>query len=201
MTGKDRPAKPEEIVRQLYLNRLMDRFGYPVERIAVEKPVWFGSSVHGKATDIVVWDKDDKTAAQIIIEFKKPKRTDRLEQLKSYLNAEGAPIGVGTNGGDQTTLNRRDHKYFLNLNDIPAVGQTLSELLNERWTLEDLADHNVLTPEEIEPELLLVYLRLPLVCELLDLHTTASMYPAISTTEPKDTHLLTGRGHPQADRH
>lgn len=41
----------------------------------------------------------------------------------------------------------------------------------------------VLRPEEIDPELLLVYLRLPLVCELLDLHTTASMYPAISTTE------------------
>lgn len=41
----------------------------------------------------------------------------------------------------------------------------------------------VLTPEEIESELLLVYLRLPLVCELLDLHTTASMYPAISTAE------------------
>lgn len=38
----------------------------------------------------------------------------------------------------------------------------------------------VLTPESISPELLLVYLRLPLVCELLDLHTTASMYPAIS---------------------
>lgn len=41
----------------------------------------------------------------------------------------------------------------------------------------------VLTPEEIDPELLLVYMRLPLVCELLDLHTTASMYPAISTAE------------------
>lgn len=41
----------------------------------------------------------------------------------------------------------------------------------------------VLTPNGITPELLLVYLRLPLVCELLDLHTTASMYPAISTTD------------------
>jgi restriction endonuclease S subunit len=40
----------------------------------------------------------------------------------------------------------------------------------------------VLTPTTIEPELLLVYLRLPLICELLDLHTTASMYPAISTS-------------------
>jgi hypothetical protein len=39
----------------------------------------------------------------------------------------------------------------------------------------------VLQPKDIEPEVLLTYLRLPLVCELLDLHTTASMYPAIST--------------------
>ena len=39
----------------------------------------------------------------------------------------------------------------------------------------------VLTLKNIAPELLLVYLRLPLVCELLDLYTTASMYPAIST--------------------
>jgi hypothetical protein len=41
----------------------------------------------------------------------------------------------------------------------------------------------VLKPTHIESELLLVYLRLPLVCELLDLHTTASMYPAISTAD------------------
>jgi type I restriction enzyme M protein len=41
----------------------------------------------------------------------------------------------------------------------------------------------VLQPKDIEPEILLTYLRLPLVCELLDLHTTASMYPAISTTD------------------
>jgi restriction endonuclease S subunit len=32
----------------------------------------------------------------------------------------------------------------------------------------------------IEPEVLLTYLRLPIICEILDLHTTASMYPAIS---------------------
>jgi restriction endonuclease S subunit len=36
-------------------------------------------------------------------------------------------------------------------------------------------------PHGIEAEVLLTYLRLPLICEILDLHTTASMYPAIST--------------------
>jgi hypothetical protein len=41
----------------------------------------------------------------------------------------------------------------------------------------------VLRPREVESELLLTYLRLPLVAELLDLYATASMYPAISTTD------------------
>lgn len=41
----------------------------------------------------------------------------------------------------------------------------------------------VLTPKGIPSELLFAYLRLPVICELMDLHTTASMYPAISTTD------------------
>jgi type I restriction enzyme M protein len=42
-----------------------------------------------------------------------------------------------------------------------------------------LRSHN----EHIEPEVLLTYLRLPLICEILDLFTTASMYPAIATNK------------------
>jgi len=38
----------------------------------------------------------------------------------------------------------------------------------------------VLEPKKISGEVLLTYLRLPLVCELMDLHTSATMYPAIS---------------------
>lgn len=147
-TGKDRPAKPEEIVRQLYVKMLMDDYGYPAERIAIEKPVQFGSAVHEKAADIVVWDKDAPNTAFIIIECKKPKRSDGLEQLKSYCHAEGAPIGVWTNGGETINLHRRDPNYFQKLPDIPRVSQTLSELLNERWTLDDLAEHNVLVKEQ-----------------------------------------------------
>jgi type I restriction enzyme M protein len=90
-SAKDRPAKPEEIVRQLYIKKLLDYYGYPVERIAVEKPVYFGSTVHEKAADIVIADKDDPATAYVIVECKKPKRTDGLEQLKSYCHAEGSP--------------------------------------------------------------------------------------------------------------
>jgi len=41
----------------------------------------------------------------------------------------------------------------------------------------------VLTPQKISSEVLLTYLRLPLFCELMDLHTSATMYPAISEAD------------------
>jgi restriction endonuclease S subunit len=41
----------------------------------------------------------------------------------------------------------------------------------------------VIRPDSIEPELVLLYLRLPIVCEILDLYATASMYPAVSVSD------------------
>ncbi|MCF8151536.1 MAG: hypothetical protein K9K30_13605 [Burkholderiaceae bacterium] len=41
----------------------------------------------------------------------------------------------------------------------------------------------VLQPRAIKPDVLLTYLRLPPVCALMDLHTSASLYPAISETD------------------
>ena len=41
----------------------------------------------------------------------------------------------------------------------------------------------VLEPTGIRPELLLTFLRLPIICELMDLLASASMYPAISEAE------------------
>jgi hypothetical protein len=41
----------------------------------------------------------------------------------------------------------------------------------------------VLHPQAVPAEVLLTYLRLPPICELMDLHTSASLYPAISETD------------------
>ncbi len=41
----------------------------------------------------------------------------------------------------------------------------------------------VLEPRAVASEVLFTYLRHPLICELMDLHTSASMYPAISETD------------------
>ncbi len=48
VTSKPRAAKPEEIVRQLYLRKLMNEYGYRCDRIALEKQVYFGSRVREK---------------------------------------------------------------------------------------------------------------------------------------------------------
>ena len=42
VSGVDRPANPEEIVRQLFILRLMQDYGYPKDRMSIEKDIWFG---------------------------------------------------------------------------------------------------------------------------------------------------------------
>ncbi|MEP7288173.1 MAG: N-6 DNA methylase [Chloroflexota bacterium] len=143
----ERPAKPEEIVRQLYLFRLMHTYGYPRDRISIERGVYFGSSIAEKRADIFISDADQPDTAYIIVEVKKPKRKDGLEQLKSYCNAEGAPIAVWTNGGEEVILHREDPNNYRNLSAIPRASQTLAEVINERVSIEQLRASNKLITE------------------------------------------------------
>lgn len=133
---KEVQLKPEEIVRQLYTKRLIEDYGYPKRRIAFEYPVSFGREK--KKADIVVFDKDRPDTPYIIIELKKPKLKDGKNQLRSYCNATGAPIGVWTNGEQISHYNRKDPNYFNEITDIPKASQTLKDILSERFTLKDL---------------------------------------------------------------
>jgi len=130
-------GKPEEIIRQLWLKKLTQEYGYPLSRIEVEHPVWFGSGVEKKSADIVVFYKD-KDTVWIVGEIKKPERKEGIKQLKSYLNAEGAPIGFWGNGDDRIVLHRPYPEGFLTLPDLPKVDQTIEELLQKKKTIDDL---------------------------------------------------------------
>lgn len=147
-SDRERPAKPEEIVRQLWIRKLMTHYHYAKDRIQVERPVWFGSGVHDKAADIVVLHNDGETP-YIIFEVKKPKRQDGLQQLKSYCNAEGSPIGVWSNGTPKIILHRENPNVFSQISTIPTAGQSLEEVLREPWTLERLAAENRLVREHL----------------------------------------------------
>ncbi len=128
--------KPEEVVRQLLIDKLINDYGYPVSRMQLEYPVYFGREV--KRADIVIMDEDRPTVPYIIIEVKKPKLKDGKEQLKSYCNSTGAPIAVWCNGEQIAYYNRKDPNYFEDIRDIPKATLTLMDVISERWTIEDL---------------------------------------------------------------
>lgn len=127
---------PEEAVRQLYLYVLIHTYSYPTDRIQLEAPIHFGREV--KRADIAIMDKDRPTIPYIIVELKKPKLTEGKEQLKSYCNATGAPIGVWTNGEQISYYNRKDPNFFEAISDIPKASQRLSDVVNEQFTYADL---------------------------------------------------------------
>ena len=125
---KEIKLTPEEAVRQLYIYKLMNDYGYAASRIQLETPIHFGREV--KRADIAIMDKDRPMVPYIIVELKKPKLTDGKEQLKSYCNATGAPIGVWTNGEQISCYNRKDPNFFEEISDIPKATQKLSDIID-----------------------------------------------------------------------
>ena len=140
---KEIKLTPEEVVRQLYAERLMTEYGYPRERLVFEYPVYFGRET--KRADIVIKDKDDPTVAYIIVEVKKPKAKDGRDQLKSYTHATGASMAVWTNGTSITYYHRKNPNYFEDIKAIPNNSQTLADVLQQPFTMQDLWDCDKLT--------------------------------------------------------
>lgn len=141
---KNDNCHPEEIVRQLYLHRLIKHYKYPKEFIEIEKVVHFGREVNdAKRADIVVYRADGITP-KIIVEVKAPNEKHDIQQLKSYLNAEGAPVGVAVNGEHRLILYRPYPKEFDDtLDDIPAADEEIADVLERRKTLKDLKDKDL----------------------------------------------------------
>lgn len=134
--GKEILAKPEEIIRQLYIYRLIKTYKYEKKRFRLEHPVHFGRQV--KRADIVIFDQDHPTVEYIIIEVKKPLETDGKKQLFSYCHSTGAPIGVWLNGGQISYYNRIDPNFLEDLTDIPRSDQCIEDIKDQRFTYKDL---------------------------------------------------------------
>lgn len=191
---KEIKLTPEEIIRQLYLLKLHHDYGYPYERMAVEYLVHFGREK--KRADIVIFDKDNPNSIYIMVELKKPKLKDGKEQLKSYCNATGAPIGVWTNGDSISYYNRRDPNYFKDIPNIPSVHEKLSDILQERWTIDDLIKNDKIATQrkslkdlviEMEDEVL-ANAGVDVFEELFQLIFT-KLYDEMESTRNKSRHL------------
>ncbi len=131
-------SRPEEIIRQLWLYQLTTKYKYPKDRIDTEKSIHFGREIHTKAADIIIYKKD-KITPYIIIEVKSPTEKKGIEQLKSYLSAEGSEIGVWSNGIERVVLYRPYPKEFEDsLVDIPRADQTIDDLFEIKRSWKDL---------------------------------------------------------------
>lgn len=139
-------AKPEEKVRQWWIYRLKEVYGYSFSQISVEVKIVVGSTEAKKRADIVVYMDDKKLVPRIIIEVKKPSRRDGIEQLKVYQNATGCRLGLWSNGTPP---------YVYMLRNEPKPGEeevTWRELRNIPGKTEKLSDvDDPITRKELEP--------------------------------------------------
>lgn len=139
---KEIKLTPEEVVRQLYVYRLMNDYGYLHSRFRLEYPVNFGREV--KRADIVIMDKTDQNTAYILVEVKKPKAKDGREQLKSYCHATGATMAVWTNGQAITYHHRKSPNYFEDIPGIPTASERLEDILRKAFKMADLIEQDKL---------------------------------------------------------
>lgn len=112
---------PEELVRQAYIQTLINEYGYPRNMMRREVPIYHGRQEAKDASgnpiraDIVVY-ADRVAAAQrdqgrikFVVECKKRDEVGGYSQLVSYIFNTNAPGGVWTNG-DDTTIYRVDRR-------------------------------------------------------------------------------------------
>jgi type I restriction enzyme M protein len=132
-------AKPEEIVRQLWLHTLHTNYHYPYSQMQVEYPVTFGRDT-SKRADIVIMDPDRETVPYIIIEVKQGEMKDGKEQLRSYTHATGAPLAVWSDGIKFIVWHRKDPNYFEVVPGLPTAHQDLEAIVGQPWTIDKLLE-------------------------------------------------------------
>jgi type I restriction enzyme M protein len=132
-------AKPEEIVRQLWLHTLLHRYNYPLPRIQVEYPITFGRDT-SKRADIVIFDADRPTVPYIIIEVKQATAKGGKEQLKSYTHATGAPLAVWSDGTQVIVWHRKNPNYFEEIPALPGAHETIEMIAGQPWTIDTLLE-------------------------------------------------------------
>lgn len=126
--NKEILIKPEEIIRQLFTEKLMNEYSYPKDNIVFEHPVKSVGRIKEETdfADIAVFTDSTKSQAYIIFEIKRPNEKDekkQKDQLESYCRVEGASIGALINGDDI-------EKYYINNVDRKSKTRHLQEISN-----------------------------------------------------------------------
>jgi hypothetical protein len=65
---------------------------------------------------------------------------DGKEQLRSYTHATGAPLAMWCNGVESVAWHRKNPNYFVEIPDVPNVGQTIDDITGQPWTMQTLIE-------------------------------------------------------------
>jgi len=136
ISGKEVKATPEEIeARQPFERILVQEFGYSKKQIQTVPQFYItkGSQRIGPV-DIAIFRDERKLPDDlyIIVETKRLTRADGLSQLKSYMNASTAVLGVWFNGKEhlfiQKQFDKKGRIFYREIPNLPKKGQRIEDI-------------------------------------------------------------------------
>ena len=130
ITNEYIPGKPENIEAKIvFEERLHKEYGYDLKQMQPEFKIQKGSALIGPADIVVFHDENNKTQDNIyvVVECKRKERSDRVQQLKTYLAPlPAAKYGVWFNGVETVYIKKLDKApHFKFVPNIPKKGETL----------------------------------------------------------------------------
>ena len=155
LKNKELVLTPEERVRQEYISRLVNVYGYSLEQMAQEVPVSNSHRGQGKArADIVIWrsesDKKEDVSAIIVVECKAEYVTIQEEdyyQGSNYASWAGADFFVTTNLKETRIFKVVKGKIPKRLEEIVDIPKA-EDLTNAKKIKELLSQTKTFTRDE-----------------------------------------------------
>lgn len=146
---------PEEKVRQEYIVKLVNEYGYSLDQMAQEIKVNNSQRGQGKArADIVIWkskkDKDESKAAFIVVECKAENvriREEDYYQGYNYASWAGASFFVTTNEKETKYYNVDKNYLPKELVEVVSIPNA-EEALNEKKVKDILSKTKTFTRDE-----------------------------------------------------
>ena len=136
VSGIEINATPEEIAStQIYSKILVEDYGYPKNMLQT-RPQYrvksCPSDPNSYPVDIAVFEeKNGIRFLKIVVENKRPTRTDGRAQLEIYLKFSEAKIGVWYNGHESLYLKKIENSGNITFEEIPAIpkfGEKLEDI-------------------------------------------------------------------------
>ena len=139
ITGLPISPTPEELnAVQVFARRLVEDYGYPKSHIQTRPQYRVRKSPSDETksfpVDIAVFSGANRLESElsIVVECKRPKRREGIDQLKLYLDMCAAEFGVWFNGTEHAYLRKlhlpNGQRRYQELPNIPRYGQRVEDI-------------------------------------------------------------------------